>query len=309
MQALSRIEGAAGAERVTEPADAVGESPVWRAAEESLYWVDIPRRRIHRMPLASGRRDAWTAAESVACIAFATDGSLVAGMESGIFRLELGHEGAVKATLLASPPFPMPHMRFNDGRCDRQGRFWAGTMHTDMSAAHAVGALYRYTEEDGFSAAFARELLTQNGLAWSPAGERMYLSDSHPNARVIWTYEYECDSGTPYARRVFVDMEKHAGRPDGAAVDVDGCYWTCANDAGQVLRFTPEGKLDRALALPVRKPSMCAFGGARLDTLYVTTIRPAKPEELASQPLAGAVFALRPGMQGIAETEFQRRTP
>ena len=309
MQALSRTEGAARAERVTDPVDAVGESPVWRAMEESLYWVDIARRRIHRLHLASGRRDSWTTPEAVACIAFAADGSIVAGMESGIFGVRLGEGGAVDATRLAAPRFPMPGMRFNDGRCDRQGRFWAGTMHTDMPAANAVGELYRYTEEEGLSESFARALLTQNGLAWSPGGERMYLSDSHPNARVIWAYDYECDSGTPYGRRVFVDMRNHAGRPDGAAVDADGCYWTCANDSGQVLRFTPAGALDRAVALPVKKPSMCAFGGARLDTLYVTTIQPAKPEDAAAQPLAGAVFALRPGVQGLAETDFQRRKP
>jgi sugar lactone lactonase YvrE len=103
---------------------------------------------------------------------------------------------------------------------------------------------------------------------------------------------------------VFVDMNAHAGRPDGAAVDADGCYWTCANDAGRVLRFTPAGVLDREVTLPVRKPSMCAFGGAGLDTLYVTSIRPQKAEDLEGQPLAGAVFALRPGARGLPEPEF-----
>jgi sugar lactone lactonase YvrE len=152
-------------------------------------------------------------------------------------------------------------------------------------------------------------LLTQNGLAWSPAGDRMYLSDSHPRARTIWAFDYDRDEGMPRGPRVFVDMNAHAGRPDGAAVDTEGCYWTCANDAARLLRFTPAGTLDRAIDLPVKKPSMCAFGGTRLDTLYVTSIRPAKPADLDGQPLAGAVFALRPGVQGIAETEFQRRVP
>jgi sugar lactone lactonase YvrE len=150
----------------------------------------------------------------------------------------------------------------------------------------------------------AEGLLTQNGLAWSPKGDRMYLSDSHPKARVVWAYDYDAASGTPSNKRVFVDMNQHVGRPDGAAVDVDGCYWTCANDGSAVLRFTPQGTLDRTLELPVKKPAMCAFGGPRLDTLYVTSIRPARPEDLESQPYAGAVFALRPGVQGIAETPF-----
>jgi sugar lactone lactonase YvrE len=304
MQVLSRTERFMRAERVTDPVDAVGESPVWRASEEALYWVDIPGRRIHRLDVASGKRRSWQTREPVACIAFAGNGLVIAGMETGIFTLELRDDGKVAAERVAAPRFPMSGMRFNDGRCDRQGRFWAGTMHTDMAAAHAVGALYRYTHREGLTGPAATHLYTQNGLAFSPDGRVMYLSDSHPKARLIWAYDYECANGTAHARRVFVDMNRHPGRPDGAAVDVDGCYWTCANDAGLVLRFTPAGDLDRSLELPVKKPSMCAFGGPKLDTLYVTTIRPARAEDIAAQPHAGAVFALRPGVQGIAETQF-----
>jgi sugar lactone lactonase YvrE len=303
MQVLSTSEAAA-VEAVTDAIHAVGESPVWRAAEGALYWVDIPARRIHRLDTAWGKVRSWRTDEMVACIAFAVDGTLVAGMESGIFALELQPDGRVRSTLLAAARHPIAGMRFNDGRCDRQGRFWAGTMHMSMAAAHPVGALYRYTREGGLARPMIDGLLTQNGLAWSPRGERMYLSDSHPEARVIWAFDYECDQGTPYNRRVFADLRDFAGRPDGAAVDVDGCYWSCANDGAEVLRFTPAGRLDRRIALPVRKPSMCAFGGARLDTLYVMTIRPPQAEALAGQPLAGAVLALDPGTQGLAETDF-----
>src|SRR5215510_10773758 len=119
-------------ERVTEASHAVGECPVWRPGEAALYWVDIPERRIHKLEVESGRAASWTAPEMVACIAFDTNGHLIAGMETGIFSLELREDGSVSASLLASPVFPLPAMRFNDGRCDRQGRFWAGTMHMDM---------------------------------------------------------------------------------------------------------------------------------------------------------------------------------
>ena len=282
----------------------VGECPVWRASERALYWVDIPAKRIHRFSTETGTTDAWSAAEMVACIAFDHRGTVIAGLESGIFALTLASHGTIGATRLATPAFPMRNMRFNDGRCDRQGRFWAGTMHMDMPAAHAVGALYRYDAGGGLAGPLEEGLLTQNGLAWSPAGDVMYLSDSHPKARVVWKYDYDRDTGTPRNRRVFVDMNRYPGRPDGAAVDVDGCYWTCANDAGQLLRFTPQGTLDRSIPLPVKKPSMCAFGGAALDTLYVTSIRPGNALELIDQPLAGGVFALRPGTQGIPEPEF-----
>ncbi len=111
------------------------------------------------------------------------------------------------------------------------------------------------------------ELITPNGLAFSPDGRTMYLSDSHPARQAVWAYDYDTDTGTPSNPRLFIDMNRYPGRPDGAAVDADGGYWICGNDAGQVHRFTPDGRLDRSLAVPVAKPAMCAFGGAGLDTL------------------------------------------
>ena len=131
----------------------------------------------------------------------------------------------------------------------------------------------------------------------------MYLSDSHPSVQTIWAFDYDTATATPSNRRVFVDMKPLPGRPDGAAVDADGCYWICGNDAGLVHRFTPDGKLDKSLAVPVKKPAMCAFGGANLDVLYVTSIRP-DGVDVSDQPLAGGVFALRPGVQGLAEPAF-----
>ena len=294
----------ANLEQLTAPAYAVGESPVWRAAEAALYWVDIPSRRIHRLHPETGQADSWATPEMAACIAFNAKGVVIAGLESGVFSLKLEPGGTASATRLAAPVFPLPNMRFNDGRCDRQGRFWAGTMHMDMAAGHGVGSLYRYSARYGLSGPVQGGLFTQNGLAWSPSGDRMYLSDSHPKSRLIWMYDYDKDVGTPRNRRVFVDMNLHPGRPDGAAVDADGCYWTCANDAGRLMRFTPAGVLDRTIELPVKKPSMCAFGGKKLYTLYVTTIRPKSEAELTDQPLAGAVFSLRPGVQGLPEPEF-----
>jgi sugar lactone lactonase YvrE len=132
----------------------------------------------------------------------------------------------------------------------------------------------------------------------------MYLSDSHPTVQSIWAFDYDTDSGTPSNRRLFVDMNAYPGRPDGAAVDADGCYWICGNDAGLIHRFTPAGKLDRSLAVPVKKPAMCSFGGAGLDTLFVTSIRPGGDVDLSDQPLAGSVFALRPGVRGLPEPAF-----
>ena len=279
---------------------ATGESPFWHAQERAWYWVDIPARRIWRLDHASGVARHWEAPEMVACIAACADGGLVAGMETGIFHLALGDDGGVGATRLAAPrPTQLGEgMRFNDGRCDRQGRFWSGTMFMDMAAARAVGGLYRYSRDGGLHGPVVSDLLTQNGLAFSPDGRTMYLSDSHPQRRLVWAFDYDVDDGLPHGQRVFLDLSRQTGRPDGAAVDADGCYCTCANDGGVLQRFMPQGQLDREVTLPMAKPSMCAFGGPDLDWLLVTSIDPGAGGE------AGKVVLLQPGVQGVAETPF-----
>ncbi len=292
------------AELVADVKCATGESPVWQAAEQALYWTDIPAGHLWRWHAPSGRLDHWKAPEQLACLARDADGERwIAGMESGVFRLRAQADGALAAEPLALASHAVSGMRFNDGRCDRQGRFWAGTMLMDMSRAAPVGVLHRcdgagvmHTVLDGF--------ITPNGLGFSPDGRTMYLSDSHPQVQTIWAFDLDTDTGTPHNRRVFVDMKPLPGRPDGAAVDADGCYWICGNDAGLVHRFTPQGRLDRSLAVPVKKPAMCAFGGAALDTLFVTSIRPAGID-LSDQPLAGGVFALHPGVKGLDEPSFR----
>jgi sugar lactone lactonase YvrE len=290
------------ARRVGDMACVVGESPLWCARRAHWYWVDIPARLIWRFEPASGVTRCWQTAEMVACIALDEAGGLVAGMESGIFQLRLHEiEATVDARKLATPAESMAGMRFNDGRCDRQGRFWSGTMALDMAQAPAVGNLYRYSAAAGISKPVVSSLVTQNGLAWSPDGRTMYLSDSHASRRVVWAFDYDIDSGEPSGQRVFVDMTQHAGRPDGAAIDVDGCYWTCANDAGQLHRFTPEGKLDRSVRLPFAKPGMCSFGGDDMKTLLVTSISAGAP---AGDHLAGMVVTFDAGVAGMPEQRF-----
>ena len=288
------------AELVLDAQNGVGESPVWHAGEQALYWVDIVARKLCRWQAASSDVRFWEAPEMPACIApLGNPGGWIVGMETGIFALQLQAGGAVQSALLAPVTHAVQGMRFNDGRCDRQGRFLAGTMLMNMAAAARVGQVYRY-EPSGALTSLVDGLITPNGLAFSPDGHTMYLSDSHPSVQLVWAFDYDTDSGTASNRRVFVDMNALPGRPDGAAVDGDGCYWICGNDAGLIHRFTPAGKLDRSLAVPVKKPAMCAFGGAGLDTLFVTSIRP-EGIDLSDQPLAGGVFALRPGVRGLPE--------
>lgn len=291
----------ASIERISGVACAVGESPAWCAGERAWYWVDITARRIWRMDAATGALRSWETAEMVACIAFKQSGGLIAGMESGIFSLQLGEAPMAKARRLAAPQELGAGMRFNDGRCDRQGRFWSGTMFMDMAAARPDGHLYRYSGADGLSAPMVSGLITQNGLAWSPDGRTMYLSDSHGSRQLIWRFDYDTEAGIPHNRRVFADMTTQRGRPDGAAMDSDGCYWICGNDGGCLLRFTPAGVLDRHIDLPMAKPAMCSFGGPDLDTLLVTSINPGQ----AGDDWAGAVLLVRPGVTGVADALFQ----
>jgi sugar lactone lactonase YvrE len=291
------------AELVLDVRNAGGESPVWVAAENALYWVDIPERTLWRWQAASGALQQWGLPEMAGCIAPHAQGGWVTAMQTGVFHLQLHADGNVEAELLVQAQHPRPGMRFNDGRCDRQGRLRASTMLMDMAAGQAVGTLYGLDAGPSLRA-LVPELITGNGLAFSPDGHTMYLSDSHPLVQKVWAFDYDPASGTPSRRRLFVDMLTVPGRPDGAAIDADGCYWICGNDAGLVHRFTPEGRLDRSLPVPVAKPAMCAFGGAGLDTLFVTSIRP-QGMDLSEQPLAGGLFALRPGVRGLPEPAFQ----
>jgi sugar lactone lactonase YvrE len=280
----------------------VGESPVWRPAEQALYWVDIEGRSLHRWAAAGSRSQSWQLAQRPGCIALHAQGGLVCALESELVHLHAHADGSLDLVPLATVSHAQPGMRFNDGRCGRDGTFWVGSMLMDMALAAPAGLLYRLPTGGPLATVPVGPLVVPNGLAFSPDGRTLYLSDSHVSVRRIWAFEL-AEDGTPLTRRLFVDMNLHAGRPDGAAVDADGCYWSCANDAGLVHRFTPQGRLDRSITVPVSKPSMCAFGGARLDELYVTSIRPAAPPP-GESALAGATFVCRPGVQGLAETPF-----
>ena len=280
--------------------DRVGESPLWHAAERALYWVDIEARAIRR--LADGALQSWTLPERVACLALHADGGLVAALETRIVHAALGTDGTFTLATIASARHERQDMRFNDGRCDRAGRFWVGSMVRDMGANVAAGRMHRL-DATGLHDVPIGRFYTPNGLAFDPDGRGIWWSDSHPQSQCIWHAPLAEDGRVGEARLV-LDMHDQPGRPDGAAIDVDGGYWICANDGGRVLRFTPAGRVDRVLEVPVSKPSMCSFGGDALATLYVTSIQPANPQgdDIA---LAGEVFALRPGTQGLAEAPFQ----
>jgi len=286
--------------------DRVGESPVWDVRGQRLWWVDIEGSVIRCcQPGANEPVQSWRMPERVGCIALtAESGQLIAAMETGIASVKLDPSGHVDCQWLARINHPAAGMRFNDGRCDASGRFWVGTMVMDMSLASKQGGLY-CLDERGLTGPYVSGLLTPNGLGFSPDGRTLYLSDSHPQAQKIWAFDLDLPAGALSGQRVFVDMNDWPGRPDGAAVDAAGRYWICGNDAGQIHAFDPQGQWTQSVAVPMPKPSMCAFGGPDLDQLFVTSIIPANTCD-ADRGSSGAVIALQPGVKGLPEPVFSR---
>jgi L-arabinonolactonase len=278
----------------------LGECPVWCVRSQSLYWIDIYAGKLHCFDPSTGGDRSWSMGEAIGSFALCeTEGVILTALKSGIYRHELA---SGRQRLLASPERHLPQNRMNDGRCDPAGRFWVGTMRDPPDPAHRDGTLYLLAG-DRRCTPMVGGLITSNGLAFSPDGRTLYHSDSHPSVRTVWAWDFDPSDGRIANRRVFIDTHGMPGRPDGGCCDADGCYWMTGNDGWELVRLTPAGRIDRRIALPIAKPSMIAFGGPALDVLYVTSIRPAG--DLSSQPQAGSLFALRPGVTGLLEPLFK----
>lgn len=276
-----------------------GESPFWWPEQGALYWCDIPGRRVHRWRVRDGAHDSWDQPEEVGCIAPRLDGGLMLARRDGLFRMDLA-SGATER--LAPPPYDRASQRFNDGKADPQGRFWAGTICEPRLPPRA--ALYRWADD-------ALELQldaasTSNGLAWSPDGTTMYWCDTQ--AHRIEAFDFDASDGSLSRRRRFHQfplkpadgsLAGYVGRPDGAAVDVEGGYWVAMYEGARLLRFAPDSRVLADLPLPVRCPTMPCFGGADLRTLYVTSAAAKTAEQAAAEPLAGRVLVLRVDVPGL----------
>ncbi len=278
----------------------VGEAPMWCEREQVLWWADIDGRALHRFDPATGLDRNWTLPSRLGCFAFREQGGFLVALENG-FHFYDPDSGRLEA--IVDPEADKPGNRFNDGTTDPAGRFVAGTM--PLGPRKPVAALYRLWPGGRCERLFDGLTVT-NGCAFSPDGRTFYFSDSESSIRTIWACDYDPDDGTITNRRVFVDTHGLAGRPDGGAVDADGCYWMAGVGGWQLVRFTPKGEVDRIIDFPAEKPSKVAFGGADLDVLYVTTIGAGPtPGTEARQPHAGGLFALRvPGVRGLPPVRF-----
>jgi L-arabinonolactonase len=281
----------------------LGEGPLWDTVEQALYWVDITGRLIHRFDPATGRDRTWATPEDVGSLALRERGGMVVALRSGFhfFDPETGHFQPIVDPEADRWGADGPGSRFNDGKPDRQGRFWAGSVPDGF--APPVGALYRL-DRDLSCRRMVEGIACANALCWSPDGRIMYFGDSMAN--VIWAWDFDPAEGEIRNRRVFVQPSKGEGEIDGATVDAEGCVWVAQWGGWRVVRYDPRGRIDRVVMMPVRKPSCPAFGGARLDVIYVTTaaIR-ISPDEPPADPLDGALFAFEPGVKGVAESRFR----
>lgn len=277
----------------------LGECPIWDARTGALAFVDITGRAIHRYRPSDGSHERLPVAEDVGCIGLWPGGGFIAGMRTGIFRLDA--TGRTLEKLAANPEDPAVS-RFNDGRTDPRGRFLLGTI--DEQKAGGRAHLYRYDRRG--LAPLIDGLLTSNGLAFSPDGRTLYHADT-PRFTVS-RYPYDLATGGLGRRETFLTLtptETDRGRPDGAAVDVEGCYWTALYEGGRVRRHAPDGRLLAEIAVPACCPTMVAFGGPDLRTVFVTSARAGRPaDELDRLPLSGALFALDVEVPGLPTVPF-----
>jgi sugar lactone lactonase YvrE len=275
----------------------LGECPTWSVDEQLLYWVDINAPSLNRFDPLTGRNMAWPMPEAIGCFALREGSRFVAALRSGIWLVD--RDGKLERKIAAAPYDPAHH-RFNDGRADAQGRFWVGSMNEKRDASTA--RLYRLGADLALTP-MVSEITISNGLGWSPDSRTMYHADTP--TRTINAWDFDPASGAIANPRVFVRFAGESDRPDGAAVDSDGFYWSALYRAGKVVRLSPRGAIVAEFPLPAMCPTMCALGGPDLKTLYVTTARQKRgAEELSALPQSGGIFAMPVDVPGIPEPKF-----
>lgn len=285
-------------ERVLAFRDALGEVPVWHAPTQCLWWIDVRAPSLQSWNPATGAHRVFTLpTKSVGSWAFRRQGGMLVSLRDGLY----GFDPATGATTrLLSLEADIEGHRLNDGRADSRGRFWIGTMHDTVRAP--TGSFYRVDPDFSVQKVFD-QVDIPNSTVFSPDDQRMYFADSP--ARKIWIFDFDAEEGRIFNRRVFVDCAADPGMPDGSAIDEDGCLWNASYGGSRVVRYTPAGKIDCIIPLPVTQPSCCTFGGPGLDTLFITTAsQRLSAEQLASQPMAGGLFAVRTGSRGLPVPSF-----
>jgi sugar lactone lactonase YvrE len=277
----------------------LGECPLWSIAEGVLYWVDINAPSLNRFDPGTGRNAVMPMPESIGSYALREGGGFVVALRNGIWLADA--MGKLERRV-AMAPYDPAHYRFNDGRCDPQGRFVVGSMNEKRDAPGA--ALYRL-DTDFALVQLLGSITISNGLAWSPDGATMYHADTP--ARIVRAYDYDAGSGVPTRGRTFAQWSGETERPDGGAVDSAGNYWIAFYRGGKIVQLSPAGTPIAEYQVPAMCPTMCAFGGEDLRTLYVTSARQLRDDdELDRLPQSGGIFTMRVDVPGMPEARFRR---
>jgi sugar lactone lactonase YvrE len=281
------------------PASIAGESPFWHPREQALYWVDIAGHKLNRFVPRTAQHHDWSFPTEVASAAPRPDGGVLLARRDGLFHFD---PATGESRRIVQAPYDTKKLRFNDGKADPQGRFWVGTIHGERLPK---GSLYCLTLDS--LERIVDDVANSNGLAWSPDGLTMYWTDT--KLSTVFAFDFDPQDGNLSNRRVFASfppkpadgsLDAYGGRPDGGAVDSQGCYWAACFEGQRLARFAPDGTLLQSVPLPVRCPTMPCFGGDDLRTLYVTSSRENRPEqELAAQPWAGRVLQCRVEVPGL----------
>lgn len=279
----------------------LGESTLWDPEAKVLWWIDIWNRHIHRYTPATGQNDTWEAPEYLGCLGLREKGGLVLTMASGFYFFD---PATSTFDAIIDPEQDIAATRFNDGKPDRQGRFWSGTMFdVPGKPVEFIGSLWRM-DKDLSVHRMIEGIGCCNGLAWSPDSRTMYFSDSH--TPIVRAYDFDPATGDIANQRTFLDLTETGGIADGATVDADGCYWVTIPVTSRVNQYDPDGRLVQSIVLPTDLPTCCEFGGENLDVLYVTTAVLKRPQEhFAGQSNPGGLFAITgTGAKGLTLPAF-----
>jgi sugar lactone lactonase YvrE len=275
----------------------LGEGPIWDVARKRLLFVDIPLGEVYAFYPATGDHAVYEVGQPTGSVVPTQKGDWLIAVRDGFLRLD-PRTGAT--SLAAIVEDDRPDNRMNDGYCDPRGRFWAGTM--SMAHEPEAGALYRL-DPDMRATRMLDHITTSNGIDWSPDERLMYYVDT--GTRRIDVFDFDAAAGTVANRRTFADIAIKDGKPDGLVVDAEGGIWLALWGGSAIRRYTPDGKLERVIELPVTHPTKCAFGGPDLGDLFITSARSPVPENArAAQPHAGSVLHCRPGVTGRLPTPF-----
>ncbi len=285
------------AELVVQCRNEHGEGVLWNALDGRVWWTDIHGQTLWAYDPQTGSSESFRAPDRICCFAPRRDGTILAAFAKGfaVFDPATGR----REDIAAFEP-DLPQTRLNDGRTDRQGRFIAGGM--DEVDFEPISSVWRVDPDLTVTRLFG-DIRCANSTCFSPDGRTMYFADTPE--RAIVAFDYDTQTGGIGARRTVASIPEGRGVPDGSCVDAEGFVWNAVWEGSRVDRYAPDGRLDMTIEVPTAKPTCVAFGGADLDTLYITTSRLGLSEEdLASQPGAGSLFSVKPGVKGVADAPF-----